>query len=749
MTAPLHESIPSRDNGDRFASMDFRASLPDTATSTNSPPSHSSPSSPSSKAATKQSGQRIPPLREILAIKSTPDRIQAYSSARETFAHKNTGLNDWISAMMAQHPEHADITSRPPLNPSQVKSEAKKLAVRLADICHRVLLELVNCAGRKDDEALIRNGSGATREALEDGSNGPSKGHKYMGEVITVNGVEGRDRWLRDSANMLQIWCHDAQMAAPLFGGSGQTAWNLATEKLMNMGNRLINATGDTCSQWPHSELSHLVRELRNLCKDAARAAALSDNSDGPDDEYVAVSDAGEVISFEEGIADALQDLIDLSPALMMAPPPTNVLYASEDSQSRSTALGYADIMAENVATQAISNADDAIWKGIRATLTRECVSSAYSNRAAVVLAKEESHAADAIFALRDLNIGMIYTLGFKATSSMTSRTQHVGGIEDLKRITPPFVIVSILPTEMAALITPLFKYLGSNSPDTRTKESGSGRGVSGVFLDLSNGTGSPDIIAAATARGWTAYGVTVDEVKSEGSRIHHTREVVTTNTVQRATSAFRPDHVPNLTPARNPPCNTVVVDGISDQTSEDELANLFNKQPGYRRLCYRTKHSGPTCLVEFEDVSFAAKALDAFSGSMSLNKSTDEPIRLSFAKSPLGVRSEPLPKPRASSRYASENRTMLINSLSGLSAVPAVDDRAWTADADPTQLMAYTGAWASPREDVAGGKLSTRTLAARARPAESKSHALPDSELQHSSAARLDKERAWLVRDM
>ncbi|OQN96549.1 hypothetical protein B0A48_17123 [Cryoendolithus antarcticus] len=116
--ADMAPSPISEPDHDRFASMDTRAGPMDTAASTGSPPTHSLPSSPSSKAATKQSGQRIPPFREILAIKSTPDRIQAYSSTRETFANMNTGLNDWVSAMMAQHPEHADVATRPPLNPS-------------------------------------------------------------------------------------------------------------------------------------------------------------------------------------------------------------------------------------------------------------------------------------------------------------------------------------------------------------------------------------------------------------------------------------------------------------------------------------------------------------------------------------------------------------------------------------------------------------------------------------------------------
>ncbi|KAK6436701.1 hypothetical protein LTR95_007109 [Oleoguttula sp. CCFEE 5521] len=116
--ADMAPSPISEPDHDHFDSIDSRAGHPDTAASTSLPAVDASSPASLGKAATRQSGSRIPPFREILAIKSTPDRIQAYSSTRETFANMNTGLNDWVSAMMAQHPEHADVATRPPLNPS-------------------------------------------------------------------------------------------------------------------------------------------------------------------------------------------------------------------------------------------------------------------------------------------------------------------------------------------------------------------------------------------------------------------------------------------------------------------------------------------------------------------------------------------------------------------------------------------------------------------------------------------------------
>ncbi|KAI7618818.1 hypothetical protein KC346_g4833, partial [Hortaea werneckii] len=77
-----------------------------------------SPTSPSAAQDKRQSTGRIPPFREILAIKSSPQRIQAYNDTRHTFADMDTGLTNWMSSMLTQHPEHASLStdgsSQPP-----------------------------------------------------------------------------------------------------------------------------------------------------------------------------------------------------------------------------------------------------------------------------------------------------------------------------------------------------------------------------------------------------------------------------------------------------------------------------------------------------------------------------------------------------------------------------------------------------------------------------------------------------------
>jgi hypothetical protein len=88
-----------------------------------------------------------------------------------------------------------------------------------------------------------------------------------------------------------------------------------------------------------------------------------------------------------------------------------------------------------------------------------------------------------------------------------------------------------------------------------------------------------------------------------------------------------------------NAPCNTLYVGNLPIDTSEEELKAMFSRQRGYKRLCFRTKQNGPMCFVEFEDVTFATKALHELYGQP-LHNSVKGGIRLSFSKNPLGVRS-------------------------------------------------------------------------------------------------------------
>jgi 3-dehydroquinate dehydratase-1 len=144
---------------------------------------------------------------------------------------------------------------------------------------------------------------------------------------------------------------------------------------------------------------------------------------------------------------------------------------------------------------------ENAAWKGIRATLSRDFVPSAYSKRAALILANAEPDASATIFALKSLGIGPIYTIGFTATGPMSSNLSPVRSIDDLKQLEVPFAIISALPSEKSLLVGPLLKHYSSSGRQP-------GYTAGKVFVDLANGPKKGDPLAVAASLGWTAYGI-------------------------------------------------------------------------------------------------------------------------------------------------------------------------------------------------------------------------------------------------
>jgi 3-dehydroquinate dehydratase-1 len=158
---------------------------------------------------------------------------------------------------------------------------------------------------------------------------------------------------------------------------------------------------------------------------------------------------------------------------------------------------------------------DNTRWKGIRATLTRDFVPSAYSGQAALLLANSEADASASIFALKNLGIGPIYTIGFKSSGPLSTDVSPVRSVDDVKRLQQPFVIISALPAEKSLLVVPLLKHyrvagrngtpMGSPSRHGVTTEM---KAAGKVFVDLASGPRKADPLAIATSAGWTAYGI-------------------------------------------------------------------------------------------------------------------------------------------------------------------------------------------------------------------------------------------------
>ncbi|XXH03792.1 hypothetical protein Hte_010198 [Hypoxylon texense] len=151
---------------------------------------------------------------------------------------------------------------------------------------------------------------------------------------------------------------------------------------------------------------------------------------------------------------------------------------------------------------------DNANWRGIVSTLTRDLAPSAYSGRAAVVLATNADDAASTMYALRALRIGKVYTVGFKTPPGLAHglEVEPFNSLESLQRArmvrdrASPFVIISALGPEKSNIVGMLVRVFGGSR--------GSSTQIRKVFLDLADGPRKGDPSAVAEQSGFAAYGV-------------------------------------------------------------------------------------------------------------------------------------------------------------------------------------------------------------------------------------------------
>ncbi|KAJ4406185.1 hypothetical protein N0V82_010173 [Gnomoniopsis sp. IMI 355080] len=165
---------------------------------------------------------------------------------------------------------------------------------------------------------------------------------------------------------------------------------------------------------------------------------------------------------------------------------------------------------------------DNASWRGILSTLTRDLAPSAYFGRAAVVLASSSDDAASVIFALRALCVGKIYTVGFKTPPTLAHglTIEPFNSLESLQRArmvsatddaASPFVVVSALGPEKNKIAAWVIRAFGGVPATSGSSGNRNGNSTRKVFLDLADDTagvtrkGDPSIVAEQS--GFAAYG--------------------------------------------------------------------------------------------------------------------------------------------------------------------------------------------------------------------------------------------------
>ncbi|KJX94491.1 pentafunctional arom polypeptide like protein [Zymoseptoria brevis] len=146
--------------------------------------------------------------------------------------------------------------------------------------------------------------------------------------------------------------------------------------------------------------------------------------------------------------------------------------------------------------------ADNLSHRAIIGTLTSAFLSSAYTSRYAIVLANNESPAAEALYALGSLGVATIYTIGFEATSGIENvMTKRIGGLEELSCSKEPVVVISALPGRQAKCIAPVLTVLAEVGVKGTTRD----ERARGVFLDL-KGKGMSEAAESAEHLGWKTF---------------------------------------------------------------------------------------------------------------------------------------------------------------------------------------------------------------------------------------------------
>ncbi|KAF3160463.1 hypothetical protein TWF788_003146 [Orbilia oligospora] len=144
---------------------------------------------------------------------------------------------------------------------------------------------------------------------------------------------------------------------------------------------------------------------------------------------------------------------------------------------------------------------DNASAKGIKLALTREFAPAAFDEKPVLVVSNSFEEAAAAIYALRELGCGTLYTVGFKIpqTNEAAANAEYCNSQQMVERLAHPFVMVSAVSAEHAYVIHPLLRIINSHSQPIQGGK---------IFLDLSNGPKRGDPLGVAAATGWTTFGI-------------------------------------------------------------------------------------------------------------------------------------------------------------------------------------------------------------------------------------------------
>lgn len=151
----------------------------------------------------QSSGGRIPPFREILAIKDSNERVAAYDSTRRTFANTNTGLATWLNYMLESNAQYAGLNVPAGYQPPALQSSTLG---RIQGAGHKHSPSIMKYANRfGSNDGTRRASAGASDPAQASSSDTQARGKDIMKSATVLGGKAGTSAkgWLAKGKSRL------------------------------------------------------------------------------------------------------------------------------------------------------------------------------------------------------------------------------------------------------------------------------------------------------------------------------------------------------------------------------------------------------------------------------------------------------------------------------------------------------------------------------------------------------------------
>ncbi|APA15810.1 hypothetical protein sscle_15g105800 [Sclerotinia sclerotiorum 1980 UF-70] len=203
---------------------------------------------------------KIPTWKEILGMKDVHERVHAFDEIRERFAAMDSGIHDWIFALKAEQPEHADVNESYGGFTSNVPTSSTRRNTRSASGAMQspYFQQYLNASGPSQSSTSVSR-PGQT------GTSGNQQGFSPAHAKITSQQVQAKGKEFLHHAGM--------------FGGKAGKAGFQAGKGLLAKGKNRLRAAGSSDKTSPPPKPRHPNRSSWGLALSLSRATGRTDPS--------------------------------------------------------------------------------------------------------------------------------------------------------------------------------------------------------------------------------------------------------------------------------------------------------------------------------------------------------------------------------------------------------------------------------------------------------------------------------------